>query len=204
MDCDLDDGLPHAKSCTTQHYSLADYPTSEWLPEQLTAYAQAQNQSILDDEQKLAVRYWRLGLALNLLRKNFHHGQWEQFLGWSRIEKTKASRAMAIARTFRQEQDLAGLTVKDADGRRARRDSQPIPTSADRPKKVSKIGRFLDHVAKTAELVTDEAGFAEAGEAVTLLPMVDQAIEKLEQIRDLLREQAGENHLAGASHPPES
>ena len=36
-------------------------PNNEWSPEELHAYAQSQYQAILDDERKLAVKYWRLG-----------------------------------------------------------------------------------------------------------------------------------------------
>ena len=80
------------KSCTTQHFPTGA-PSNEWTPEQLHVYAQSQHQTILDDKKTLAVKYWRLGLALNLLRNNFDHGQWERMLNTLNIGKTKASRA---------------------------------------------------------------------------------------------------------------
>ncbi len=95
------------KCCTPQHFPTG-YPTAEWLPEELGTYAQAEHHAILDDARKLAARYWRLGLALNLLRANFDHGHWERLLRDLNIEKSKASRARAIGRTFQREEDLEG------------------------------------------------------------------------------------------------
>jgi hypothetical protein len=39
-------------------------------------------------------------------------------------------------------------------------------------------------------LFVDEAGFAEEAEAMALLPAIEAAMQKLEQIRVLLRQQA--------------
>lgn len=176
---------PRDKCCTPQHFPTG-HPTIEWTPEELSAYAQAQHHGIMDDELKLSVKYWRLGLALNLLRKNFDRGQWERLLGEMNIEKTKASRARAIARTFEREEDVAGLTVKQAYEKRVRKQRKPASYEDKRAVGPDRLGRFLDHVVKTAELFIDDAGFAEEAQATILLPAVDEAISKLEHIRGLL------------------
>ncbi len=186
----MDDKNLNDKSCTTQHFPTG-YPTSEWTPQELGVYAQAQHHAILDDERKLAVKYWRLGLALNLLRKTFDHGQWSRLLDAINVEKTKASRARAIARTFTKEEDVAGMTVKEAYDRRARKQRKQHSTEDKCEVSPDRLGRFLDHVAKTAELFIDAAGFTEEAQAMVLLPAAGEAIAKLEQIRKHLRRQAG-------------
>lgn len=173
------------KCCTPQHLPTG-HPTAEWLPEELGAYAQAQHQAILDDERQLAVKYWRLGLALNLLRKNFDHGQWERLLHALNIEKSKASRARAIGRTFGKEEDLEGLTVTQAYDKRIRKQRESRSNGIQHTVASAPLGRFLEHVAQTAERFIDDAGFAEKAEATVLLPSVNAAIGKLECIRDLL------------------
>ena len=177
--------------CTPQHFSMG-YPNVEWTLEELTAYAQAQHHAIADDERKLAVKYWRLGLALNLLRGNFNHGQWERLLQDMQIEKTKASRARAIARTFDKEEEVAHLTLKEAYERRVRRtrksSSQNATAKGAGPD--DRLGRFLDHVTKMAEIMIDDAGFAEQAQAVVLLEAVNAAMAKLQRIHELLSEQA--------------
>jgi hypothetical protein len=185
----MDHESPPDESCTPQHFTTR-CPTNEWLPEQLCTYAQAQHQAILDDERHLAVKYWRLGRALDLLRRSFNHGQWAQLLTQLDIEKTKASRARAIARTFEKEDELAGLTVKQAYDKRPRKLRKPAPEQSKPKQETGKLGRFLDHVTKTADLFVDEAGFAEEAEAMALLPAIEAAMQKLEQIRVLLRQQA--------------
>jgi hypothetical protein len=176
------------KSCTPQHFT-SGCPTNEWTPEQLSTYAQAQHEAILDGERHLTVAYWRLGMALNLLRRNYNYGQWARLLTALSIEKTKASRARTIARSFGRENDLAGLTVKQALDRRAKGERKPAAGQSGL-KKSCKLGQFLDHVTRTAELLIDEAGFAASCEAAVMLPVVDAALDKLVRIRGLLRQQA--------------
>jgi len=177
------------ESCTPQHFT-AGCPTHEGLPGQPCTYAQAQHQAILDEERELAVKCWRLGRALQLLRRSFNHGQWEQLLTQLDIEKTKASRARAIARTFEKEDALAGLTVKQAYDKRPRKLRKPAPEPSEPKQETGRLGQFLDHVTRTADLFVDEAGFAEEAEAMSLLPAIEAAMQKLEQIRVLLRQQA--------------
>lgn len=179
------------KSCTPQPFPLGP-PSSEWFPEQLMAYVQVQHQVILDQERVLAINYWRLGKALEVLRKTFNHGQWGQFLKTSKIHKSKVSRARAIARAFAKEEDLAGLSVQRAYDQRPRKHLPPESAPPqDGPAEPARFASFLDHVNDLADPFVDDAGFADADKAMMLLPAVERVIEKFERIRRLLLEQAG-------------
>jgi hypothetical protein len=178
------------ESCTPQPLPEGP-PTAEWTPEQLTTYARAQDEIIVQGERMLAANYWRLGAALNLLRPIYKHFRWEPFLAVLRLDKTRASRARAIARTFSNEADVAQLTVREAYDRRTRKLKRETKTAKAGCKHDAKrLSKFLDFVGKTAELFIDEAGFAEQAIATALLPEVEMAIGKLQQIRDLLHEQS--------------
>jgi hypothetical protein len=184
----MDERQPDEKSCTVQHF-VTGCPDVEWTIEELSVYAQAQHEALIEDEQKLTVRYWRLGVALNLLRRNFDRGQWERLLCNLRIEKTKASRARSIARTFATEKDVAGLTVRQAYDKRVRK-RRPANSGRSPPSELREFDQLLAYVVKTADELVDTAGFAAAADAVARLPAVDAAIAKLEQVRTYLRQQA--------------
>ncbi len=164
------------KSCTLQH--LTTGPNGEWNAEELAAYVYAVNLGIREDDEKLALRYWRLGVALSLLQNLVNHGQWEQLLANLQIEKTRAFRARKIARKFKKESHLAGLTLSKA------LENRSVKGPGGSSKEESNdLGDFLDHVSKTAEFFIDDAGFVEESGATGLLPAADVAIAKLEQIR---------------------
>lgn len=182
---------PDDKSCTTQLFPSGP-PTLEWLPEQLMAYVQAQHQVILANECMLAVVYWRLGKALDALRKTFNHGQWEHFLKEASLHKSKVSRARAIAKAFASEEQLAGMTVREAYARRPRKDRPPTtPAASGNQAHSDQFARFLEHVDRLAEPFIDDAGFARADQAAALLPSVEQVIAKFDKIRVLLLERLG-------------
>ncbi len=177
------------KCCEVQ--LLPDGPPSrEWTPEQLLAYARAQNEAINDDECKLAVRYWRLGSALNLLRPNFQHGQWEHALKRLGIHKSTASRAKAIACTFASEAEVAGLTATAAYEQRVRKRRKGTTNSSTR-KARSPLRRFLSSICETADKLIDDAAFMDRNEANELLPAVRVAIRRLQTIHAWLDKQAG-------------
>jgi hypothetical protein len=75
-------------------------PNSEWGLDQLGVYAQLQYRQIMDGEKTLTTAYWRLGHSLVLAKHIFRHGHWGQHLRDLRIDKTRASKATAIYRTF--------------------------------------------------------------------------------------------------------
>jgi hypothetical protein len=180
---------PDDKSCTPQLFPFGQ-PNPEWLPEQLIAFVLAQYRVILNSERVLSAEYWRFGTALEVLRTTFDHGQWEQFLKNSQIDKSKASRARAIARTFAKEEDLANLTVQQAYERRDRKQRRPAAASqTPQQTEPGRFEKFLVHVSKVAEPFINDAGFAEPNEAAVLLPTLDQVLAKFTRIRALLREQ---------------
>jgi hypothetical protein len=179
-----------------QHFRTGT-PTAEWTIEELTIYAQAQCDQIQSEEHTMAVAHWRLGQALNMLRKNFHHGHWEKLLKDLRLEKSKASRARALAKTFATEQEVAGLTVKEAYDRRAR-PQRRAPKMSGRPNCALKgLRQFLTHVAKKADSYLDEAAFADGTSASETLPAVAAAIEKLRMLQTHLGKQADESRVHG-------
>lgn len=177
------------RSCTAQLFP-AGPPSGQWFPEQVLTYILVQHQVIVDSEHKLAVDYWRLGMALEVLRKTFNHGQWERFLKTSHLDKWRVFRARAIARTFHQESDLAGLTVQQAYDRRSRKRRTSTTVLRSSPAS-ARFARFLDHVGRLAERFIDDAGFAEPAHAAALLPAVTRVLAKFARIRRLLAEQAG-------------
>ena len=176
----MDTATAATRSCTPQ-LLLGDGPAGEWTLEQLQDYARSLHQAIVSEETSLSLKYWRLGTALNLLRKNFNHGQWQQLLVKLGIDKTRASRARAIARTFASKAELAGLTVQEAYERRRRK---RVTTSANGNESVCKLQRLLDRVAKITKGLTD---LEDIEEPEALLPTLDASIGNLERLRDMLR-----------------
>jgi hypothetical protein len=137
----------NTKSCGPQLLP-SGYPNTDWNSKQLQNFSRQQNQEILGQEQSLAIVYWRLGTALNLLREDYRHGQWTQELESLGIDKTRASKARAIANTFASEDELANLTVDEAYGKRQRQ--QRSPERATDQETTTVFCRQLHQVAKTA------------------------------------------------------
>ena len=109
----MNDATTAAKSCGPQPFT-EDLPTNDWDSDKLGKFATSQHEAIVGDETTLATRYWRLALALNLARKQIRRGNWIRFIEAHRIDRTRASRARAIHRTFNSVNDLDGLTVEQA------------------------------------------------------------------------------------------
>ena len=178
----MNDPTVAAKGCGPQ-LCPSGSPRAEWAPDQLRDYSQSQYQAILEDERTLAVTYWRLGAALNLLRESSRHGQWQQFLGTLGIDKTRASKARVIARTFADEDQLAGLTVQEAYRRRRR--NEPSDLSSDRDV-AFRLRRLLVRVAQTANRFMDLVDIAEPDVASEVQAALDSGIADLERLRALL------------------
>ena len=124
------DDVDDARSFGPQLFAGGE-PSNEWGLEELSTYAQMQYRQILDGEKLLAPAYWRLGHALILAKEAFRHGKWSQHLKDLGIDKTRASRARAIYRTFDKDEDVSGLTVEQAYAKRRRRQSTKPEESAD-------------------------------------------------------------------------
>ena len=97
------------KSCSVQ--LSIKMPTADWTLKQLGEWATDQHRAISENETAATVLYWRLGLALELIRQKFEQGKWTAHLQSLGIDKTRACRACAIHATFASEAELAGLSV---------------------------------------------------------------------------------------------
>jgi hypothetical protein len=193
-----------ARSCGPQLLPEGQ-PNNEWGLDQLSVYAQLQYRQIIDGETGLARCYWRLGHVLILAKNAFGHGQWTRYLHELRIDKTRATRARAIRRTFADEEQVAQLTVEDAYAQRERKRSakagseEPSEEKTPVPKDVQGLRRSVSRIAKQAGTVIHDAAFAEREEAVILIPAVRKAIRELQQLLQFLEQQADEPPQLGDS-----
>jgi len=186
--------LADPKSCGTPQPLPTAQPSNEWLPEQLKTYAQAQYRQIIDGESYLTPPYWRLGHALVLAKKTFTHGQWTHYLEELGIDKTRASKARAIYRTFTGEEDVAGLTVEEAYARRRRKKPRATPGSASDAAGPQRNSRSLrtsvGSISKRTAAVIHDAAFVAPEEATILIPAVRKAIHELQELLGALEQQA--------------
>ncbi|MHC4400605.1 MAG: hypothetical protein ACYTG0_13095 [Planctomycetota bacterium] len=182
------------KSCGLQLFADGE-PSNEWGLEELSTYAQMQYRQILDGEKLLAPAYWRLGHALVLAKEAFRHGKWTQHLKDLGIDKTRASRARAIYRTFDKDEDVSGLTVEEAYAKRQRKEPAKPDKSADgvaRPKKdAQRLRKSVSSIGKRTGDVINDAAFAAPEEALILIPAVRKAIRQLQELLEYLEQQAG-------------
>ena len=136
-----------------------------------------------------------LGQVLVVARRQYQHGQWVKFLTMRGIDKTRASRAMAIFRTFSQVADLDTMTVKQACASRKVRAKKTSRQSKNRSRKPiaqseftapTSLGDWLDVLTTKSTRFTEEATFATGDAAGKLLDTVDQAMRQLQGLRELL------------------
>lgn len=184
------------KGCDPQ---LFDEPTEEWGLEQLNSYARATYRQILEGEESLASAYWSLGHALDLARKAFRHGVWTQHLRDLGIDKTRASKARAIYRTFGEKEDVAGLTVAEAYERRSRQ--RPATSGDERDcdarsdKNVQQMRKAVRSIGKRTERVVESAATVRPEEALILIPAVRKVIRQLQELLRRLEPTPPENEL---------
>lgn len=171
-----------AKSCLPK--LLPEVPDANWGVEDLNRYARAQSESIDAGDRALASNYWRLGLALSLVRRQFTHRQWGRNLESLGIDKTRAAKARAIHATFASLELVAGLTVQEAYGRRQRK-TRVARRQA--PAHSHNSGEFLQGVRAQADSLTEEVASVDPDRAAKLLAMVEETIAELEALRSLLR-----------------
>jgi hypothetical protein len=176
------------KSCDPQLLDEAPLndsaPQQDWGLDQLSNYARAQNAAITRCEHSLTARYWHLGLALNLARRHFSRGQWGKFLQELGVDKTRASKACAIHRTFKQQESVEGLSVQEAYQRRERKPRKSSTKKRRKRKTNGSIIRWLLDVCKKADFFLDEAAATNSNEAESLLSAIDAAIEELTVLRN--------------------
>jgi len=184
---------PRRKSCDSQLFD--EQPNEAWDIQRLAAFAQTRHQEIDADEQSLARAYWRLGMALNLARRQFSHGQWAKFLEELGIDKTRASKARAIQRSFDNEDAVEVLSVQEAYRQRKRKSRKSGPnkrrrTSANKHDRVC-IVDWLRDVCQQADFFLDEFASANTEDAANVLPVIDAAVEELSRLRNQLQQRIG-------------
>ena len=189
------------KCCTTQHLD-AEEPSSEWDVDRLGSLAAKLNKSASEQETCLAIIYWQLGQTLSLARCNFNHGQWNKFLSERDIEKSRASRAVAIFRHFPQKEDVNHLTVKHAYAARKRMQKQettarreegardekpPTPVESSRPSRTLKA--HLSEIIAMSPQFFQEVESATQAEAADLLCAIEQVWERFGELHELVKKQ---------------
>ena len=178
------------KSCESQ--LLDEQPNEAWDVERLGEFARARHQEIDADEQSLARAYWQLGLALNLARRQFSHGQWSKFLDELGIDKTRASKARAIQRSFDTENSVDGLSVQEAYRKRKRKSRKVGPKkkrrkSTNEHERVS-IAEWLRDVCQQIDIFLDEVASTDTEDAANVLPAIDAAVEELNRLRSQVQQ----------------
>jgi hypothetical protein len=175
-------------------------PTSEWGLDQLGVYAQLQYRQIMDGEKSLTAVYWRLGHALVISKKIFKHGHWGQHLKDLGIDKTRASKATTIHKTFSKAEEAAGLRVDEAydcrERKQAKKQTEETGASGVTKKDVKVLRKSIGSIAERTGAVVHDAAFAEPNEALILIPAVRKAIGELEQLLRFLEEQAAKSSIS--------
>jgi hypothetical protein len=176
------------KSCDPQLLDEAllndSVPQKDWGLDQLSHYARTQNAAITRCEHSLTTRYWHLGLALNLARPNFCRGQWGPFLQELGVDKTRASKACAIHRTFKSQKSVKGLSVQEAYQRRKRKSRKSSTKKRRKRKTPAGLIQWLSGVCKKADFFLDEAAATNPNQAESLLSAIDAAIEQMTALRN--------------------
>jgi len=195
------------KSCDPQLLFNGE-PSNEWGLDELGIYAQLQDRQITDGEKLLTPSYWRLGHALTLAKKAFNHGQWSKYLEELGIDKTRASRARAIYRTFDEEADVAGLTVAEAYARRRKKTIGKPEEDADGAatctEDVRRLRKSVTNIAQQTGTAIQDAAFVASEEAAILIPAVRNAIGQLQELLAFLEEQAAAVPAGSEQDEPES
>jgi hypothetical protein len=150
------------KSCDPQLFPKGK-PTAKWSLDQLGAYAQEKHTAIAETEKPLAAQYWLLGLALNLAREKFRHGKWGPHLKSLGIDKTRASKAIAIFKANPSEKETASMSVAETYAKRQRKKT-PRPEPPAMSDKAA-FRQFLHGIDEEAEKYIHVAAFLEPAEA---------------------------------------
>jgi hypothetical protein len=178
--------VENGKSCGPQLFDGGE-PNNEWKLEELGVYARKQYRQILDGEKLLSLAYWRLGHALVLAKEAFQHGKWAQYLEDLKIDKTRASKARAIYRTFDNPDEVAKLTVEEAYAKRQRKQSA---RPEDPVEVMRRLRTSLRSISKRTGDMTHDAKVVEPEEIVELIPSLHEAIVQLIDLLEYLQEQA--------------
>lgn len=189
-----------AKSCVTQ---LSELPSLDWDLTRIESYAADLSRKIDEVERPLAQEHWRLGSSLTMLKQKgkFRRGEFSALLKRLGIDKTRASKARAIFRTFATAEKLDGLTVEAAYQRRERKmkkqdDGKPVRKSTRKlpnefeassgPAVWLPLPGFLADAARHAERCLAEAKKAPPANARAMAEEIAATINKLQRLQEAL------------------
>jgi hypothetical protein len=185
-------GTSRKQSCGPQLLTAGE-PSHSWGVKELGQYCQVQHEAIVSGEKELTPAYWRLGMALNLARKHFTQGQWTKYLDSLGIEKTRASKARAIFRTFSTADQTAGLSVEEAYGKRHRNHQRRGRATSGSQSNKPPCDTSLDHVCGELECLIDQARSVTPDEARELLQATQGLIRRLQELERYLQQRAEES-----------
>lgn len=168
-------------------------PSENWNADQLGRYAQSQNEDINAGERYLTPSYWRLGQALHLARTKVKNG-WGEFLETWGIDKTRASKARAIYKTFGDPDKVSEMSVEQAYDKRERRVVRPrkavgTKSGLEHPPSLTE---FVLEIRKWAGLLLDKAAVITEMRAQALLPEITAAVTELKRLEETI-----EHRIAG-------
>lgn len=160
----------------------------------LTELAGEVHAALVAFEKSATPHYWRLGQILMLARKQVPRGEWADFLAALGIEKTRASKARAIFRTFHTAEGTAGLSVADAYDRRARRPFaekrlRQTPDEAIGERRVPEVTlpHWVDRLAEDAARLRDEVQFLSPEQSEKLGVAIRRAAALLTELAAAVR-----------------
>ncbi|MGH7913732.1 MAG: hypothetical protein ACREPW_03645 [Candidatus Binataceae bacterium] len=157
----------------------------------MSAAARRDNERIEQGKTFVTPRYWRLGRALNLVRKKqkFPRGTWEPWLAEHKIKKLNAFRARRLAKYFPSVRKLRGLTLEEALAIANRRSAE-APAQQARQKIRRRLRRIAENLIATAEEI------ARLDAPDSLLDDVELAGRGLQTVRAALSKPRGPDRPA--------
>lgn len=155
--------FPPAKRGLSRRRIGDDAPQIAWSLEKLTALAKREHARLNKRQVRVTPRYWRMGRALNLIRRKmkFPRGTWQPWLAAHEITKLNAFRARRLAKFFSSAKQLRRLSLDDAlEMAKPKRGQR----GAD-----ARLCRWLKSVKKKAKAKLDELEGIAAPDAVRAL-----------------------------------
>ena len=180
-----------SKSCDPQH--LSSMPSHGWTMSALTSRAQEEYAAIKNQESCLAGLYWRLGQALDLIRKKFEYGSWATQLVTIGIDKTRAAKARAIFQAHSSEEDVSGMTVDEAYAARRRKVPQRRGKGTAKPRLESTLRQLMEQLAFFAKQ-TEVATPSRAKKLISLIADLNSQLSDIEQNLQLAANQTRALH----------
>jgi hypothetical protein len=187
--------------------SVQDVPSGSWSLEQLTEYVQAKLGEVESLFRTSAVKTWRLGLALSLVREKLPRGQWSKWQVANKLNRATVNEAIRLQKRYACETELEGLAVGFAKAKAGiRQPSKKAAAQKADPQQnvkaaVSALTAIVDGPALDVEKLPPLADFlrgilpavehySRQPQSPDDLPLVKQVIAKLTIIVDALDAQS--------------